>query len=110
MRYIYILDENNNISSMELQYNRNFQHDIFPFTDQLWIPETQQSIETRKGFFGNSFYDTPRKFDILKQLKLIVIRKKDGWEAYQIKGLAREFIQYLIDNYDITIEDLKSIM
>lgn len=110
MRYLYILDSNNNLSSLELEENCEFITDVFPMSDWIWLPETKESKQIRSGFFGNSLNVNANKYTILHHLKIIIERKKLGWKAYQIKGLSKELLNELNEKFGIVKEDFEKIM
>ena len=109
-RYYYELDQNNNIYKLDIEQDCEFNNDVFPYDEWLWLPDTQESIQIKKGFFGNSLNKIANKHTILRHLKIIIERKKKGWEAYQIKGLSKDFITYVNEHYGITIKDIKGVV
>lgn len=109
-RYYYELDQNNNIYKLDIEQDCEFITDVFPYDEWLWLQDTQESIQIKKGFFGNSLNTIANKHTILSHLKIIIERKKQDWEAYQIKGLSKEFITYVNEHYGITIEDIKGVV
>ena len=85
-RYYYELDQNNNIYKLDIEQDCEFNNDVFPYDEWLWLQDTQESIQIKKGFFGNSLNTISNKHTILNHLKIIIERKKKIGKHIKSKG------------------------